>query len=497
MNDTILVNGKSLPWLFVQRGFKIPSFNFAVKTEKVEGRPGSVYQGRSLNEYNFELPLVISNDHLAHSGIKSHDDILNDLVKFFNYEKSVKLQFKSKEWYWNARFEGPIELFSKTENHINVVNLKVVLTDPYKYSAKGNKNTAISDSVSVVNTGTADTPILVEARALKDVPYFMIAKNDEEYFMIGEDDTNKTVENLSPTVLTDELTSFNGWNTVGSGTQLVDNIVGGTVSGSFKIWDNGESFAIKDAGTGVGYHGPASKKTFARSVQDFNLIVKMYVNQRTISAGKAFSYVYDESNKLQFVIGFINQYKAKNESKIVVYAYNDLEEPKLIYEHKTHYSLKKFKAMAIYIQVVRTGKQFSIKSWKYDEPSKDKRSTPLDVNSSKYVDRGGMFQKKIRHITLFLGAYADYQEYLEINWLGVYLYEKLPKKKGVADYIIKRGDLVYVDTQAHSITIEGMPALDLKDFGSDFFKVKPGHTELVVHPFNSFDTTVKWQDRYF
>jgi NCAIR mutase (PurE)-related protein len=37
----------------------------------------------------------------------------------------------------------------------------------YKYSVTGNKNTAISDQVSVVNSGTADTPLIVEARAIK------------------------------------------------------------------------------------------------------------------------------------------------------------------------------------------------------------------------------------------------------------------------------------------------------------------------------------------
>lgn len=51
MNDTILVNGKSLPWLFVQRGFKIPSFNFEIKTDAVNERAGSVFKSRGLSEY--------------------------------------------------------------------------------------------------------------------------------------------------------------------------------------------------------------------------------------------------------------------------------------------------------------------------------------------------------------------------------------------------------------------------------------------------------------
>lgn len=168
MNDTVIVNGRTLPWLFVQRGFKIPSFNFEISTEKVEGRAGSIFKRKNLDEYRFELPLVIYNDRLSSGGVKSHDYILEELVKFFNYDEPVKLQLKSKKWYWNAYFEGPLEINSKTENNINVVTVKVVLTDPYKYAVDGSKNTAISDQVSLVNSGTADTPILVEARALNN-----------------------------------------------------------------------------------------------------------------------------------------------------------------------------------------------------------------------------------------------------------------------------------------------------------------------------------------
>ncbi len=77
------------------------------------------------------------------NGIKTHDDVLNELVKFFNYEEQVKLQFKSKDWYWNAYFEGPIKLHKEFTIPVKFT-IKVVLTDPYKYSVTGNKDTAIS-----------------------------------------------------------------------------------------------------------------------------------------------------------------------------------------------------------------------------------------------------------------------------------------------------------------------------------------------------------------
>ena len=36
MLDTIKVNNKTLLWLVVERGFKIPSFNFALKKKRLQ-----------------------------------------------------------------------------------------------------------------------------------------------------------------------------------------------------------------------------------------------------------------------------------------------------------------------------------------------------------------------------------------------------------------------------------------------------------------------------
>ncbi|MEO4220757.1 hypothetical protein ABH348_14225, partial [Staphylococcus aureus] len=33
-------------------------------------------------------------------------------------------------------------------------------------------------------------------------------------------------------------------------------------------------------------------------------------------------------------------------------------------------------------------------------------------------------------------------------------------------------------------------------FGSNYFNVDSGYSELIIQPENVFDTTVKWQDRY-
>ncbi|MEJ7484896.1 phage tail domain-containing protein, partial [Staphylococcus hominis] len=298
MIDTIKVNNKTLPWLVVERGFKIPSFNFGIETEEILGRSGSIVKQRQLKEYKFELPLIVRNDYLSSDGIKTHDDVLNELVKFFDYDHSVSLQFKSQKWYWNAYFEGPIELekYSKTFWQFSI---NVVLADPYKYAVEGTKNTAISDQVSVVSTGTADSPIIVQATALKNASYFSITKNDEDYFMIGDDDLDKKVEDYTPTLFNDEMRSFFGWTKVTNGT-INDNVTGGTVGGAMAMSSSKDAFMLDESSITdtSGWNGAEYKHSFGKSTQDFSSTVKIHVNQGKKGATHATQYIYDTDNRV-------------------------------------------------------------------------------------------------------------------------------------------------------------------------------------------------------
>ena len=198
MSDALIINDKKVDDIYIERGFKIPSFNYALEVEEVPGRAGGVLKDRKIGALEFEIPLIVRNDtHTSRDSQKTYDDIINDLVKRVDSDKPIKLQFESQNWYWNAYITGPFEL-DKDVGMQAELTLKVTLLDPYKYAVEGTKNTAISDQVSVVSTGTADSPIIVQATALKNASYFSITKNDEDYFMIGDDDLDKKVEDYTP-----------------------------------------------------------------------------------------------------------------------------------------------------------------------------------------------------------------------------------------------------------------------------------------------------------
>ncbi|RIO56810.1 phage tail protein [Staphylococcus hominis] len=495
MIDTIKVNNKTLPWLVVERGFKIPSFNFGIETEEVLGRSGSVVKQRQLKEYKFELPLIIRNDYLSSGGIKTHDDVLNELVKFFDYDHSVPLQFKSQKWYWNAYFEGPIEL-EKYNKTFWQFSINIVLTDPYKYAVEGTKNTAISDQVSVVSTGTADSPIIVQATALKNASYFSITKNDEDYFMIGDDDLDKKVEDYTPTLFNDEMRSFFGWTKVTNGT-INDNVTGGTVGGAMTMSSSKDAFMLDESSiTGTsGWNGAEYKHSFGKSTQDFSSTVKIHVNQGKKGATHATQYIYDTDNRVIASIGYSNPRATQNIGTIYITLFDQNGNQKKIYSYTNAPKFYTWKHIVIYMRLKRIGDKFYIKTWKYDEVDYPKRITPVDVTEKVFIDAGNFYQRPISAVSIYIAKNGN-NYHMPTTILGSYNHEILPKPPKARDLIIKKGDLININMEEKTVTINEEPALDLKTFGSDFFNINKGMNECMIYPENTYDTTVYWQDRF-
>ena len=495
MIDTIKVNNKTLPWLVVERGFKIPSFNFGIETEEILGRSGSIVKQRQLKEYKFELPLIVRNDYLSSDGIKTHDDVLNELVKFFDYDHSVPLQFKSQKWYWNAYFEGPIEL-EKYNRNFWQFSINVVLADPYKYAVEGTKNTAISDQVSVVSTGTADSPIIVQATALKNASYFSITKNNEDYFMIGDDDLDKKVEDYTPTLFNDEMRSFFGWTKVTNGT-INDNVTGGTVGGAMTMSSSKDAFMLNESSitSTSGWNGAEYKHSFGKSTQDFSSTVKIHVNQGKKGATHATQYIYDTDNRVIASIGYSNPRATQNIGTIHVTLFDQNGNQKKIYSYTNAPKFYTWKHIVIYMRLKRIGDKFYIKTWKYDEVDYPKRITPVDVTEKVFIDSGNFYQRPISAVSIYIAKNGN-NYHMPTTILGSYNHEILPKPPKARDLIIKKGDLININMEEKTVTINEEPALDLKTFGSDFFNINKGMNECMIYPENTYDTTVYWQDRF-
>lgn len=437
--------------------------------------------------------MIVRNDYISPGGTKNHDEILHDLVRFLNYDNQVKFQFSSQDWYWNVYIDGPIELPLNTEGKIIKFTLKLILTDPYKYKVDGNQNTAISDQISVVNSGTADTPIIVEARALKDTNYFMITKGDKDYFMIGDDDVETPPKNYSPNVYHSELQTLTGWNKLS--TAIPDRYLGGTTGGTYKIGSTGESFVVNTFPTGTGWLGAGYKRALPKSLEDFQTTIKVIVYQKDKGAGRAVQHVYDTDNRLIASIGYENKNHDRKIGHIVVTLFNQSGEQIKIYDVQNTPNIYKMDIVVAYIRLKRVGNVYTIKSWLYDNNKDLNRVKPLNITEKKYVDKGNFYIRPISNISLYTAKYNGYDN-MTMNLLGTFTTELLPKPVGANDMFIKAGDLVYIDTATQNVLVNDEPFLHEKTFGSNFFNVDDGYNELMIYPEKTFDTNVKWQDRY-
>ncbi|MBR9009098.1 phage tail protein, partial [Staphylococcus aureus] len=367
-------------------------------------------------------------------------------------------------------------------------------TDPYKYSVTGNKNTAISDQVSVVNNGTADTPLIVEARAIKSSSYFMITKNDEDYFMVGDDEVTKEVKDYMPPVYHSEFRDFKGWTKMIT-EDIPSNDLGGKVGGDFVISNLGEGYKATNFPDAKGWVGAGTKRGLPKAMTDFQITYKCIVEQKGKGAGRTAQHIYDSDGKLLASIGYENKYHDRKIGHIVVTLYNQKGDPKKIYDYQNKPIMYNLDRIVVYMRLRRVGNKFSIKTWKFDHIKDPDRRKPIDMDEKEWIDGGKFYQRPASIIAIYSAKYNGYK-WMEMNGLGSFNTEILPKPKGARDVIIQKGDLVKIDMQAKSVVINEEPMLSEKSFGSNYFNVDSGYSELIIQPENVFDTTVKWQDRY-
>lgn len=492
---TILINGKKLDFLLVKEGFEIPSFNFNTEVEKIPGRAGSIKESRELNGYDFEVPLIVDGSiHTSKANKLDHDSVLNDVVKLFNYNEEVTIQFSDMNWYWKGFIDGPLNIPKSFLNGTEFT-VKIVLADPYKYAVDGNQNTAISDAVSVVNSGTADTPIIVEARALQNSNYYMISKGDEDYFMIGDDDLDKPLKDYSPLILEDESQTLSGWNKQ-STIDFTDNQTGGKVGGSFIVSDSKQSFYLNnDSVSGNGWNGAMYKRSFSKQAQDFTTTVKFGINQKNKGAVRFAQYIYDSDNRVIASIGYTNPNAKQAIGTIIVTLFDQSGNQQTIYKYKNNPSLYKLDSFVVYIRLTRKDDVFTVKSWKYKEFPYPLRKKAFDEHERQFVDGGNFYQRPVVALSLY-SAKNGSNNVMPLYIFGTYTRELLPRPINARDMIIKKGDLITIDMATKNVLVNEESFLSEKTFGSNYFNVDKGHTELVINPPGIFDTTVKWQDRF-
>lgn len=484
------LDGETLPNLYVGGELEIPFFNEETETFTVPGRPGSVKKDRITNEWKFPLTLVYRNRQEQLNAT----EIGNKVVRFIDKGLS-RIRITDQDWHWNGNVDGPFNIPIDT-NGFAEFEIQITLTDPYRYSQDTYKNTAVSDAISVLNNGTKDTPFEVQATALKNASYFLITDVENNHFMIGEDSEEVTIKDYSPKLLTDEFTSLVGFSRMSAQQSIPDRYLGGATGGKFDQNPQSWQLDVNSPTQSSGWRGAAYSKSFTRTSENFKSTFKVNVYQREMGSGKIGQFIYDDNNKLMFSVGYQNVHTSKDSGRILFMAYNEAGEEKMLWGPTIPAKLKKVKILTIYFELIRQGQQIKMRYWCYDDtnPNGRNKNTLLTNISKVFNDSGNFYQRKIAS-TRF-GIFRGNGNHRPLTALGVYMYELLDKPTDARDMIIKEGDLIVLDTEEKSITVNGTPMLHEKSMSSDYFDIETGLTELLISPTETFDTTIRWKDRY-
>jgi phage-related protein len=469
--------------LYIADGFKIPSLNTEIETREVKGRDGFIRGEKKVRGYNFTIPFIYAN----HSN-KDFFDINNELVEFFNREKEVRFRLGGEVWYWNVVFSGTIELTQRTQGFVSF-ELNCIISDPYKYSNEVYSTVTEEDHMTLLNNGTAHSYPTFKMKALKDSTMLALSKNDEDYFMIGEpEDTFKTPVDASPTVYSTGFSTTVGWSYLAD--KIPDAYVGGEVGGSIEVDNNSFKIATEPVDK-TGWIGAGLKRSLSQTMQDFDITFAARVHEdwRSKKSGKAMTHVLDTSGNLVAALGLLDA-SGKRNTRLFVAVYDAYGNRKTIVD----YSHNMFNSGYTHIRLIRRGQEFIVKAWRMIDWDTYEKN---DLYTTRFIDAGELYQAPVVQTSIYLGRHTNSTD--KTNPKVFYL--RIRKPNGSTEdqipYVVKAGDEIEIDTHKEIIMINNEPMTELKDFGSSYFSINAGRTEVFIEPQGYFESNAEWRDRFY
>ncbi|MFD2829239.1 distal tail protein Dit [Corticicoccus populi] len=489
---------RKLTNLYIENSFEIPSLNTEIETREIQGRNGFILGESKVNGYNFSIPFVYVN----HEN-EPYQDIVNKLVEHFTIGEEVRLRFDNEYWYWLVRFHGTIQFKQRTQGYVEF-ELNCLITDPFKHSNELFNTISEADHLTIYNQGTAPTYPVFTATAKKNATMLMISKADEDYFMIGEsEDTEKATKDLTPYKFNDEFNNgtFRGWNYTANGWDYGTALDGGDASGG-RFSFNPNSIYVSNWGEApkTNWHGASIQKGIGESLQDFSMRFKIQVRGKQHGAGKTFTYLYDEQNRLVFSVGYADTATSSNMGAVVVNAYNRFGDSKRIFTRHMAGSDKRLDRLAVFMHLERKGKRIKITTYNYDDldSRNTKRRTVVRNRVTKtYNDTQEAYQSKVRVMHIYQAKNKNREDFQRQLILGISIQQLLPANSNDTPYIIKKGDEIVIDNHNNYISINEEPMTHLKDFGSNYYSIDPNLTEIFILPENSFEIQCEWRNRFY
>lgn len=470
-------NGETRGYLKVSVDSRRPSWAPVIRNiVKVPGRAGGYTESTDVDVRVIPLNVTILNKNTFSSLQKLKEDLANWLIT--DEPKELILPDETDRVYF-AAVDGSFD----PEEIVNIGKGTITFIcadDPYKYGLlKGPLPLDAVDPSIIRNDGTVETKPVFRFNILQPMTYLDIV-TDDDYMAIGEPVTTEEVPFKEfERVLYDEMETIVGW---GNSNITPD---GGVKAGT--MTSTGQTFTASSYGTGVAWHGPVLQRNLEEPLTDYHVRARFSINSKdSRERSRGEFYLVAEDGTQMGKLAVVNNDTTRKTS-IEVKLQNGAD-----YTYPVN---RRRLTLGFYgkVTIIKKGNKFSFTI--ATEDTRNGKTYVLDEWTSEFLDIENRYTKKLAAVAVHVGTYAS-NPLPRTNNLRSLLIDRVNTQQDGVPYIVDEGDEVIIDHKNELILINGEPRTDLKNFGANYFSLKPGDNIIVTNPPGYFDATIEWRDCY-
>ncbi|MCA1800179.1 MAG: phage tail family protein [Actinobacteria bacterium] len=363
--------------------------------------------------------------------------------------------------------------------------------DPYKYGPEmiATLNTDVGTIINVA--GTAPTKPIFELTATAPSTYAMVVNSEDEYNMLGapyDVDINKYRKYTLQ--LGHGMQNVTNWTAANPGE--VDQDIGGTVESAIIGGDN--FFIPNGFGTGVGWHGPAIKRSLPSPATNFKAEAGFEFKNTADKAmlGNIEMYLLDVNGICVARIGLRDGFggTANTYGQARVGTASGSDRAVLINEQGDRAGVwNNFDGM---VRLERDGRKWTAYI--------SKVGTNGNTGPHHTSRTATWYDSKDVHQTAVTQVVFAFQQHgtapvptMRVSYVNIFDINSEPG----SPYIVYENDLIEMDHRGKGFyRINGEEAKEFKNFGATLFTLKPGENILAIEPGTVFTGTVRWRDAY-
>ncbi|EJR89758.1 distal tail protein Dit [Bacillus cereus] len=478
-------NNQRKEYIQIEKGWSPPTWaplkrNFF----KTPGYPGA----RLLGTETDPRPLLVPVGIIVPDGTDL-ETLKEEIASWLITEQAAELTFDTK---LDRTYIAVIDEDFNVDDFVSLGKgtLKFICSMPYKLGPRRKIDFKLQGSrliTNISNNGSKYSDPKFTIHVENPSTFIDISRKKEEetqHFRMGYPVSveERTVEK-EQLVMHDEMKTMVGWTQTGPNTDEGEN------TGTLK--SDGDRFVIDNFGEGSKWHGGVARKSLKEPLQDFTIeaIVECWNQNSAHSMGRVEIYLLDVNSDViaKLTMAEVHLNVASN--------YGEIRAGKIKEGHHiistTGDSPWTWNDFFGRLRLTRV-ENF----WAADIA----RILPSGVYDSEsyreYFDVEEKYSKnQLAQVMVHIGGWQEVKRLnASVNDIKVWKFNKTTTLE--APYIVRKGDVVEIDTADASIKINGKDAIYTKDLFGDFINIEKGMNQIEVFPSDIGQVEVTYRERY-